>query len=242
MNYILEKSNKKIIWINTDPDRLDGPTAWMYFDPSKHEAVYSSNYNPQVGDVFRANVEDGVAKEFEHKKVYNKISIAERTLFQWEDVMDPETETEDEPLRDINGVFLPYQIHTESGWILDFVRIQSEGISRVNSLASWWICDGFSSHALGERHYYNSDRDDQLNLLGLAALGTGELLKCALDPVTKKEYVLHTPEQLKKVLTDGADRKKFLLRKAAELKSQILNATTIEELNAIDIDSGWEEG
>ncbi|MDI7218849.1 hypothetical protein QMN07_15215 [Leptospira santarosai] len=241
MNYILEKTNKQVVWINPDPNKLTGVEAWGEFNPSIHEIVHALNYNPQLGDTFLAMVIDGMAQDFTPTMVYDKTSGVARVLFNWDDVMDLETETEDEPLRDENEVLLPYQIYTESGWVLDFEKLKSLAIQNVEARCSWWICDGFQSAALGEPHFYNSDRDDQLNLIGLAALGTSELLKCTQDLVAKKEYTMHTTEQLKIVLIDGANRKKFLLHKAGDLKTKISNATTIGELNEIDIESGWEQ-
>ncbi|WP_078124044.1 hypothetical protein [Leptospira alexanderi] len=239
-NYIIEKHSKTVIWINPDPNKLTGVETWGNFDPTQHEVVYALNYNPQIGDVFKADVEDGVAKEFVPTKVYNKTSGQERVLQSWEDQIDSETETEDEPSTDAAGIVIPNQIYTKSGWILDFEKLKDLAIRTVNSICTWWICNGFSSNALGSVHYYNSDRDDQINLLGLASLETSEMLKCAADSITKKEYVLHTSEQLKKVLMDGASRKKFLLHKVAELKTKISNTTTIAELKEIDIDTGWD--
>ncbi|EMN60832.1 DUF4376 domain-containing protein [Leptospira interrogans] len=119
MNYILEKSNKQVIWINADSNKLTGAEAWGNFDTEIHEIVYSLHYNPQVGDTFKAEIENGCIKNFQPKPVYDKKTMIERVLQNWEDVIDPETETEDEPLKDSNGNFLTYQNHTESGWVAD---------------------------------------------------------------------------------------------------------------------------
>ncbi|EMO53157.1 hypothetical protein LEP1GSC172_1712, partial [Leptospira noguchii] len=88
MNYILEKSNQKVIWINTDPNRLIGEKAWRNFKANLHEIVYSLHYNPEIGETFLAEIKEGVAQDFVLKKVYNKITGEERVLQSWEDKID----------------------------------------------------------------------------------------------------------------------------------------------------------
>ncbi|MBM9578281.1 hypothetical protein JWG45_14085, partial [Leptospira sp. 201903070] len=74
MNYIIDKETKKVIWINSDPNRLSGVESWKDFNQVLHEIVYSLNYNPQISEVFKAEIESGIAKKFESKTVYNKFS------------------------------------------------------------------------------------------------------------------------------------------------------------------------
>ncbi|EQA71411.1 hypothetical protein [Leptospira noguchii] len=119
MNYILEKSNQKVIWINTDPNRLIGEKAWRNFKANLHEIVYSLHYNPEIGETFLAEIKEGVAQDFVLKKVYNKITGEERVLQSWEDKIDLETETEIEPLKDFAGNLEEYQKYTDSGWIVN---------------------------------------------------------------------------------------------------------------------------
>ncbi|WP_061235103.1 hypothetical protein [Leptospira weilii] len=119
MNYIIDKHSNIVIWMNTDPNRLTGVEAWVNFNPNQHEVVYSIHYNPQIGESFRAEIRDGIAQDFKPRKVYNKKTMAERTLYSWEDKIDQETETEDEPLKDSNENFLTYQNYTESIWVAD---------------------------------------------------------------------------------------------------------------------------
>ncbi|UMQ59878.1 DUF4376 domain-containing protein [Leptospira interrogans] len=132
MNYILEKSNKQVIWINTDPNELTGKEAWGNFKPDQHEIVYSHHYNPQIGETFAAVIKDGVAQDFASKKVYNKTTGDERVLLSWEDKIDPETETEDEPLKDSNENLVEYQKYTDSGWIINQER-KKEALLERNS-------------------------------------------------------------------------------------------------------------
>ncbi|MDI7224669.1 hypothetical protein [Leptospira santarosai] len=240
MNYILEKSNKHVIWINSDPNRLTGTEAWGEFNPSIHEITYALHYNPGIGDTFCAETKDGVTLDFIPKKVYNKTTGSERTLHNWEDEIDPGTETDLEPLKDEDGLLLPHQVYTENyGWIIDVVKKKDSLIKLVNSICEKKITAGFSSDALGAPYFYVSDRDDQLNLVDLVSLNASVLYKCT-DKNGIKEYRNHTVDQIKQVLNDGVIRKTFLLQKCASLKAAIQAANAIKDLDKIDITSGWE--
>ncbi|UOG49609.1 hypothetical protein [Leptospira noguchii] len=132
MNYILEKSNQKVIWINTDPNRLIGEKAWANFKTNQHEIVYSLHYNPNIGETFIAEIKNGIAQDFKPKTVYNKITGEERVLQSWEDKIDLETETEIEPLKDFAGNLEEYQTYTDSGWIVNQDR-KKESLLEKNS-------------------------------------------------------------------------------------------------------------
>ncbi len=103
MNYILDKSNKQVVWINADSNQLTGAEAWINFKSDQHEIVYSLHYNPKVGESFFAEIKNGIAQDFEPRKVYNKVSKEERILQSWEDQINPETETDLEPLKNEDG-------------------------------------------------------------------------------------------------------------------------------------------
>ncbi|AXR62883.1 hypothetical protein DQM68_19505 (plasmid) [Leptospira mayottensis] len=238
MNYVLEKSNKKVVWINPDPNKLTGVDVWGNFDPTQHDIAYALHYNPQIGDEFKAEVVEGVAQEFVPKTVYNKITCAERALLNWEDVINSDTETEDEPLKDSSGNLVPNQIYTPKGWEMDVEKLLLQITSKVNGICATKIISGFISTALGSPHLYSSDQDDQLNLIGLVSLNEIVMYKCT-DQKGVKEYRAHTAEQIKRVLSDGAKRKTSLLQNAFSLKSELQTATTATKLLSIDIDAGW---
>ncbi|UOG54760.1 hypothetical protein [Leptospira noguchii] len=240
MNYILDKSNKRVVWINADSNQMTGIDAWTNFKSDQHEIVYSLHYNPQAGETFIAEVKDGIAQDFEPKTVYNKISKEERILQSWEDKIDLETETEDEPRRDGSGSVLPHQVYTESGgWIIDIDQKRDSLIRLVNSICESKITAGFVSSALGAPHFYNSDRDDQLNLVGLVSLNTSVLHKCTDEDGIKEERK-HTFDQIKQVLGDGVARKTFLLQRCASLKAIIQSIDRVGELDNVNITSGWD--
>ncbi|OMI18830.1 DUF4376 domain-containing protein [Leptospira weilii] len=236
MNYIIEKHSNIVIWMNTDPNQLTGVEAWANFNPDQHEVIYSVHYNPQIGESFRAEIRDGIAQDFIPKNVYNKTSGQKRVLQSWEDQIDSETETEDEPATDAKKAVIPNQIHTKSGWIIDLVQKKDFLIKLVNSICESEITAGFISSALGAPHFYSSDRDDQLNLVGLVSLNVPVLYKCT-DSDGVKKYRNHSADQIKQVLNDGAIRKSFLLQECARLKSEIQSAESVEKLNQFDIQS-----
>ncbi|MDI7202070.1 hypothetical protein QMM44_01215 [Leptospira santarosai] len=242
MNYILDKTNKRVIWINPDPNKLTGVDAWGEYKPDQHEIIYSLHYNPQIGDTFVAEIKDGVAQDYKPKTVYNKISGEERILQSWEDEIDPEKETDAEPLRNNSGSLLPHQIFTEiEGWIIDVVQKKDSLVKLVNSICEQKIVSGFASTALSVSYFYSSDRDDQLNLVYLVSLNSSVSYKCT-DQNGIKEYRNHTAEQIRQVLADGAVLKSFYFQRAAALNKGIVFAKSLDALKEVEkeIQIGWD--
>lgn len=96
-------------------------------------------------------------------------------------------------------------------------------VEKVNSLST--ACEaaiesGFVSDALGAEHTYQSERDDQLNLIGASSTGVDMPYKCA-DANGVWAYRLHTADQLKQVLTDGAAVKLGHLQQFGQLRDQV---------------------
>lgn len=125
MNYIVKKSDNTVVWINPDPTKLTGENAWSGFNDSKHKIVFAQNYNPEIGQEFNAEIDsNGVAKEFEIKKVWNKDTLQERTLWNWDDEIDSEKETDKEPLTDIiegQKFYKRFQKFENGNWVVDTV-------------------------------------------------------------------------------------------------------------------------
>jgi hypothetical protein len=95
---------------------------------------------------------------------------------------------------------------------------------------------GFQSTA-GSLHtpakWYDSEVEDQLNLIGNAAAGDDTIHAFADGQGGAKTYANHTNAQLTQVLKDGRDRKLAIRIEYATLKAQCLAATTLGELGAI---------
>lgn len=109
------------------------------------------------------------------------------------------------------------------------LKIEELSTNTENSIIS-----GFESIALGAIHTYQSDRDDQTNLMGLVVSNSDELFKCQ-DSNGVWSYKLHTVAQLKQVFDDGKTVKLNILVDFNTKKEAILNASTQEELDSIGI-------
>lgn len=104
--------------------------------------------------------------------------------------------------------------------------------AEINAACEAAIVGGFASSALGSPHTYDSELEDQLNLIGAVGLGTDLPYRCA-DAVGVKEFRLHTAAQLKQVAADGAAIKLAALEKAATLKAQVQAAADAAAVGAV---------
>jgi len=111
---------------------------------------------------------------------------------------------------------------------------KSDKYDEISSKASATIMSGFASSALGASHTYQSDRDDQLNLVGMVVAGSDDYFKCT-DANGVAGYKLHTIEQLRQVLSDGKTIKLTILQHADVLKAQADATETVELVNAIEV-------
>lgn len=140
-----------------------------------------------------------------------------------------------------------------SGWLLDELNTWLENnepeeeftldynkaslTASINNSCETQIVSGFKSSALGVEHLYQSDRDDQINLMGLVTDDKDDFLKCGLkqeDGSVVWAYVTHTAQQLREVFSDGKEYKTSLLQKANQLKIDIVDAISDEELELIE--------
>lgn len=118
-------------------------------------------------------------------------------------------------------------------------------IAELSALCAKHILDGFVSSALGSPHKYDAEDVDQINLLGsvTATLPTPEYpngltqlyaVRPVIDGVYQaKTYVLHTHQQLRQAVADGADYKLQCLRHFNDLRDTVNLATTQQEIDAI---------
>lgn len=120
-----------------------------------------------------------------------------------------------------------WQVTTEG---LDRAKIEQE--VQINQDCEVASISGFESMALGVSHRYQSDHDDQTNLLGLVAADADLPLKCLAADATDWSYLLHTAAQLKQVLRDGANHKLQLLQRCNDIKIRIKNAQTLDAILA----------
>lgn len=125
----------------------------------------------------------------------------------------------------------PFDIWSVNEWIPDLDAIKDEKLRDINDSCEAEIISGFPSSALGSEFLYQSDRDDQINLMGLVTSGADDLLKC--DDGSLVDWRAHTIAQLTQVFEDGASFKKAALIKAQTLKNQVEGATDVASVEAV---------
>lgn len=124
-------------------------------------------------------------------------------------------------------------------------ELKAEKVTEVNGLCEAKILQGFWSNATGINRHYQADRDDQTNIVGSVTANVDMPYKCGVSTtldnrqVVVYDFVYHTAAQLKQVFLDGANIKSALLQNAYSLKNSISDATTQDELLAININDGW---
>lgn len=117
---------------------------------------------------------------------------------------------------------------------LELTKAKKEKAIKVNSECERLIVSGFTSSALGAPHEYQSQREDQLNLLGSVAGGVGGPFKCSLEG--DWQYRIHSAAEIAQVFSDGAAYKLALLQQCESLKVAIGSASDTEALAAVEID------
>ncbi|KAE9651263.1 hypothetical protein EJD88_19455, partial [Pseudomonas sp. PB105] len=95
------------------------------------------------------------------------------------------------------------------------------------------ITAGFWSSALGMRHQYSSELNDQLNLTGAVLAGLDTLYACR-DEAGVREFRPHTYAQIRQVGDDFTLIKQQLLQKAYALKQQLDDAFNAGDLEALE--------
>lgn len=125
-------------------------------------------------------------------------------------------------------------------------NVQTNQIEAMSQQCAKMITSGFSSAALGSDHWYDSEEVDQLNLIGATTTtspsiqdpnGTSIYYACRQLSNGQKTYTLHTHEQLRQVLSDGAIFKLAMLQKFFTKKQYILGLTSIAAIENVSWDS-----
>ena len=119
---------------------------------------------------------------------------------------------------------------------LILAAVKRERILDLSDSAHGEIISGFLSNALGSGYYYDSDQEDQLNLIGAVASGASIPFSCRQALGGAKQYMIHTAAQLLQVLNDGKNVKLAVLQKFSIKKDIILAASDIIAVEAIT----WE--
>lgn len=124
-----------------------------------------------------------------------------------------------------------YEISLMTDFNVPLDKLKANKLQEISLACETAIVSGFESDALGTPHTYQSDRDDQLNLIGMVTANIDDYFKC-FDGTTWS-YKLHTAAQLHQVLIDGKNIKLLHLQKFNTLKGQIEIAQSEAEINSI---------
>lgn len=123
-------------------------------------------------------------------------------------------------------------------------EVKEKKIDDINKSCDKAIVSGFTSEALGSKHFYYSTLEEQSTLNSLINLGVDNQFKAQkitlVDQVETKENRIaysHTIQQLRSILADGFTHIASQVAKKDILETQINNATTIDEVEAIS----WED-
>lgn len=98
--------------------------------------------------------------------------------------------------------------------------VGAEKVSELSGACEADIVSGFTSSALGTECTYQSDRDDQLNLIGAVSSGVDMTFKCK-DSSGVWDYRTHTAAQLQQVMSDGASVKHTKLNRFNQLRADV---------------------
>lgn len=91
----------------------------------------------------------------------------------------------------------------------------------------------FKSSATGVERIYDSEVEDQLNILALVAAGVDSYFRCAL-PGGAKENVKHTAQQMKQVFGDGLKYKSVIIGICGILKAYVETQSSIDKIRRIN--------
>lgn len=138
------------------------------------------------------------------------------------------------------------RIMTDEEYDLDTNRVQSfkrQQMGAMSNACQKDIITGYVSTTLGQPHWYDGSITDQLNLIGAltasapstgAPNGTSMYLACRdSTPDTPKEYLPHTPAQIRQVLNDGVAARSTILQKFNQKCMEIDNCLRVSDVLAV---------
>ncbi|WP_095146973.1 phage tail protein [Pseudomonas sp. Irchel s3b6] len=136
----------------------------------------------------------------------------------------------------------PGQIWGNGHWIDDIPAVIElryvAQMAMVNTACLQEITRGFWSSVLGDRFFYDTELEDQLNLTGMILRGLGGAYACR-DESGTKAFLEHTSEQLREIGDEFTEFKLQRLRKANDLKQTLAAARSTSDLDAINA-VAWE--
>lgn len=112
------------------------------------------------------------------------------------------------------------------------VNARQEKNAELNATCNSLLAN-FKSSATGVERIYDSEVEDQLNIIALVAAGVDSYLRCAL-PGAPKENIKHTAEQMKQIFADGLKYKSIIIGICGILKSFVESQTSIDRIRSIN--------
>jgi hypothetical protein len=117
-------------------------------------------------------------------------------------------------------------------WVEEASALHTAKTVEINGQCEGAITAGFWSSALGARHFYSSQLDDQLNLTGVILGGLDSLYACR-DEQGFKDFRPHTVAQVRRVGDDFTVFKLQLLQRANNLKQRLDLALAAGDCDAL---------
>ncbi|MNF94134.1 hypothetical protein D3C84_768330 [compost metagenome] len=136
----------------------------------------------------------------------------------------------------------PGQVWGNGHWIDDIPAVIElryvDQITVLNAACQQEIIGGFWSSVLGDRFFYETELEDQLNLTGMILRGVDCVYACH-DESGTKAFLDHTSDQLRQIGDEFTEFKLQRLRKVNELKQALATARAESDLDALNTVS-WE--
>ena len=131
----------------------------------------------------------------------------------------------------------PNQVWENGAWKDDIPavveQLYDEKYKEVNGACERAIIGGFWAQALGERHFYASALEDQLNLVGVITRALPAPVAC-VDEQGQREFREHTLEQLTQVSNTFCEYRLEAQQHADQLKKALAAARAAEDIKALE--------
>ncbi|MHC8315694.1 DUF4376 domain-containing protein [Pseudomonas sp. LB3P31] len=131
----------------------------------------------------------------------------------------------------------PGQIWGNGHWVDDIPAVIElryvVQLSAVNLACLQEITGGFWSAVLGDRFFYDTQLEDQLNLAGMILRGAGGEFACR-NASGAKAFLEHSSEQLRQIGDEFTEFKMQRLRKVNDLKQALAAARSASDLDAVN--------
>ena len=130
MNVIINKEDKKVIWVNEDKNKLSPTEILGSFDANTMQSVYCPGYKPTIHEAFKPTIAGDTILIFQLKTVWNKTTLTPRQLTSWNDEIQ-ETETTKEPIKD-GEKYNAFQSFIGGKWVLDVAKEEAYNKEQSN--------------------------------------------------------------------------------------------------------------